>query len=156
MTKFLADSTLKKLMKWLRIMGYDTVVHEGTADRVLLDRGAREDRIVLSRKKELAGRQFRGTLLIVVSDRVNQQIDEIIQRLRLVPRRESFFTRCLACNDLLEPVCRDDVKDRVPPYVFKTQHVFVKCPRCGSIFWPGTHRERMTAILNRHNPTDRP
>ncbi|OPL15825.1 MAG: hypothetical protein AVO39_06960 [delta proteobacterium MLS_D] len=156
MTKFLADSTVGKLVKWLRIMGYDTVVHTGAADRVLLDRGVREDRVVLSRKKELAGRQFRGILLVIDSDRVSEQIDEIIQRLRLTPRQEDFFTRCLSCNDLLGPVCRENVKDRVPPYVFKTQHVFVQCSRCGSIFWPGTHQERMTAILNRHNPTDRP
>jgi len=41
------------------------------------------------------------------------------------------------------------VKDRVPPYVFKTQQQYMECPRCHRIYWRGTHWTAMTDRLKR-------
>ncbi|MDD5474963.1 MAG: Mut7-C RNAse domain-containing protein [Syntrophales bacterium] len=153
---FLVDSTLKKLARWLLIMGYDTICHEGSIDRELLNRGAREKRIVLSRKKELAERNYRGRLLVVRADGRDEQIEEVIEALHLKPRWEEVLTRCLSCNEPLEKISQSDVTQRVPPYVAKTQITFFTCTRCGSVFWPGTHRERIVEYLRRRNLMDRP
>lgn len=137
-------------------MGYDTACHEAPADRSFLERGAREGRIVLSRKKDLARRQFRGTLHIVSADRVGEQLEEIAAAFGLKPRRSTLLTRCLACNELLQPAEKDSLSGRVPPYVLDTTVGFACCPRCGSIVWPGTHHDRMMATLERRNLLDRP
>ena len=140
----------------IRDRGYDTVCHEGSLDRSLLNRGTHDDRIVLSRKRDLSQRQYRGRLLIVKADKPGEQIDELVKALCLQPRRDRAFTRCLSCNDLLEPADRSTLASTVPPYVLQTQSTFVRCPRCGSVFWAGTHRDGMSAFLKKHNLMDRP
>ncbi|MEK7805847.1 MAG: Mut7-C RNAse domain-containing protein, partial [Planctomycetota bacterium] len=57
------------------------------------------------------------------------------------------FTRCLVCNGLLEPVAKEKIKDKVPPYVYSTQDEFDICPQCGRIYWSGTHRVKMLGML---------
>ena len=47
---------------------------------------------------------------------------------------------------------KDEVKERVPPYVFKTQNQYVECPLCHRIYWRGTHWAAMTRRLNQLCP----
>lgn len=148
---FLVDSTLIKLARWLRVLGYDTACHDGPLDRSLLNRGAGENRIVLSRKRDLAQRQYRGRMYVLKADRPHEQVGEIVEALNLRPRGDRVFTRCLSCNDLLEPADPATLAGIVPPYVLKTQRSFVRCPRCGSLFWAGTHRDGMMQFLRKHN-----
>jgi len=57
--------------------------------------------------------------------------------------------RCLECNRRLESVDKKEVHDRLPPHVRKTQNIFGRCPRCGRVYWPGTHYARAVArVLN--------
>jgi uncharacterized protein with PIN domain len=57
------------------------------------------------------------------------------------------LSRCLRCNELLAPIDRSDVRNRVPPYVYETQPGFRTCGRCGRIYWRGTHRENAVAEI---------
>ncbi|MDD5712858.1 MAG: Mut7-C RNAse domain-containing protein [Smithellaceae bacterium] len=142
--KFLVDSTLGRLPKWLRILGYDAVYQETGTDEEFLTRAAREGRLALTRKKNLA----EPGAMIVVHDRAGEQIGEVITRLGLVPRRELFFSRCLVCNEPLQRIEKKDVATAVPPYVWENVEEFLKCPHCGRVFWPGTHKERAIDYLN--------
>lgn len=137
--KFLADRNLGKLVKWLRILGYDTVYERGNIDRAFLDRGFREGRSVLTRRKDMARRNFRGRLFVVSSDDLPGQLKEVIDAFGLTPDESSYFTRCLLCNEVLLDVSREEAKPFVPPYVYETQKRFVKCPSCGRFYWAGTH-----------------
>jgi uncharacterized protein with PIN domain len=64
--------------------------------------------------------------------------------------------RCSLCNEELQPVGKDQVRDRVPPYVFATQSSFACCPRCGRLYWPATHVERMREELKLFGDPHRP
>ena len=57
------------------------------------------------------------------------------------------FTLCLECNQPLVERSREEVKDRVPPYVYKTQNQYMECPACHRIYWRGTHWETMVKKL---------
>ncbi|MBI4257155.1 hypothetical protein HY626_03830, partial [Candidatus Uhrbacteria bacterium] len=57
------------------------------------------------------------------------------------------FSRCVECNALLEPMAKEAVKERVPPYVFSTQERFSCCPQCRRLYWPATHQQRMAEEL---------
>jgi len=59
------------------------------------------------------------------------------------------FAICLECNQPLVARTREQVKDLVPPYVFKTQSQFMECPACYRIYWQGTHWAAMTKKLER-------
>ena len=147
----MTDRNLGKLTKWLRTLGYDTACHTGNIDRNFLRRGAKEGRIVLTRRRDMAGRSFLGRMFIVCSDRVSDQLSEVIEECSLKPDPEKFLTICLACNENLEDIPKMDVESRVPPYVFQTQENFRICPQCEKIFWPGTHKDNVLLYIRRHN-----
>jgi hypothetical protein len=44
---------------------------------------------------------------------------------------------------VLEPIAKEKVEDKVPPYVFATQEKFSICGTCRRIYWPATHHQRM-------------
>ncbi len=147
--KFLADSSLGRLSKWLRILGYDTAYYRGGADRSFLRKAEKEGRAVLTRRKDVLKRNHSGVVVFVEHDHVEDQIGEILGKLSLVPQPEIFFTICLECNTPLKEVTRDEVRSRIPDYVYQTQQEFRRCPACGRIYWPGTHRDRAMNVLKK-------
>jgi uncharacterized protein with PIN domain len=147
--KFLADSSLGRLSKWLRILGYDTVYWRGEAERPFLRIAEREGRAVLTRRRDVLARQHPGIVLFVEHDRVEDQIVEVMTRLDLSLRPKSFFTICLECNIVLDEVTHDEVRQEIPDYVYRTQREFRRCPGCGRVYWPGTHRERGMKMLEK-------
>jgi uncharacterized protein with PIN domain len=55
----------------------------------------------------------------------------------------------MECNTLLEKRTMDEVQNRVPPYVFKTQEEYMECPACNRIYWKGTHWQAMIEKLQK-------
>ncbi|MEN6376100.1 MAG: Mut7-C RNAse domain-containing protein [Smithella sp.] len=145
--KYLADGTLSKLAKWLRLVGYDTIVYSYEAGRNLLNLAASEKRIVLTRRRDMLKRQFSGQLYFVKGTDVGSQLQEVIAEYSLILQKEKMFSICLKCNERLEPVEKEEVYNLVPPYVFANCHAFHKCPRCRRIFWEGTHRRNSLQFL---------
>ncbi|MFC2122390.1 Mut7-C RNAse domain-containing protein [Bacteroidota bacterium] len=50
-------------------------------------------------------------------------------------------------NQALIEITREEIKDRVPSYVFQTQDQYMECPQCHRLYWQGTHRQAMTHKL---------
>ncbi len=144
--RFLADSMLGQLAKWLRLLGHDTVYLTHYEDGELVRRARAEDRVVLTRDRVLS---LRGGLesLLVSSDDPADQLEEVVERLELGEDRHE--PRCPACNHSLEQVARSSIRDRVPPYVFAKHKRFRQCPECGRIYWRGTHWNRIQGRLER-------
>jgi uncharacterized protein with PIN domain len=149
--KFLCDRNLGKLTKWLRVLGYDTVTYTGDIDRRFLKEGVRQGRVVLTRRRDMAKRNYTGRMYIVCSDTVPHQLHEVLDKFFLDVNPEQFLTLCIACNERLAEIRKADVKDRVPPYVFQTQDTFRICPKCNKIFWAGTHKDNVCRFLKQHN-----
>lgn len=147
---FIADSNLGKLAKWLRVLGYDTTVHRGNIDRSFLKEAQKGGRVALTRKKDMAQRQFSGRLIVIRQDRVENQLAEVIDNLSLISKPNQTLTLCLMCNEQLKVVSREEISGMVPDYVFGRHTKFQLCPRCGGIFWPGTHKENMDRFLRTH------
>ena len=147
--QFIADRSLGRLSRWLRMLGFDTAYWRGEEDRSFLRAAEREGRAALTRRRDVLARQHPGIVLFVESDRVEDQIAEVLRKLNVKPDPEAFFTICLECNISLGPVDREDVRERIPEYVYRTQREFRLCAGCGRVYWPGTHRERAMAMLER-------
>jgi uncharacterized protein with PIN domain len=143
--KLLCDHMLGSLARWLRFMGYDTAYPDPAApDRVLIDRARSEDRIVLTRDKELA-RRIPGAIQIR-SDDMEEQIREVARVLPL--RLIDPLSRCSLCNDLLVPASPGEVKGLVPEGVQRRHASFWRCPGCRRVYWQGSHWDKMVARLN--------
>ena len=143
--KFLADSMLGRLAKWLRIMGYDTHYQ---SYYTMEDFGplVRDERTLLSRHAKTTD-QYPGSLMLR-SDHVKGQLHEIRTGFQLEPDRLQWFTRCLLCNVPLKKTQVEDLRLNVPDYVLYEKLTQIRfCPSCGRHFWPGSHRERMIRQL---------
>jgi len=125
-------------------MGYDTAYPEPGTDRALIERVRLEDRILLTRDKELAGR-VSGAVQIR-SDDLEEQIREVAKVLPL--RLIDPLSRCSLCNAVLVPASVEQVKEVVPDGVRARHQSFWRCPSCRRVYWQGSHWDKMTERLN--------
>ena len=150
--KFIVDSNVGKLAKWLRMMGYDAVFFNGSDDSHLVAKALAEDRIILTRDTQIMKRGVitsgRLKAILINDDEPESQIRQVIDTLNLDCHFRP-FTLCLECNQPLEERRKDQVENRVPPYVFKTQDQYMECPACRRIYWRGTHWQAMTKKLSK-------
>ena len=146
--KFIITGELGKLAKWLRILGYDSVYYDKKDIAGLIIQALRDKRILLTRSSVLT--KYTGVQVMVVeSDHVENQVEQITRGFGLPLDEKFFFRRCIECNTLLEDIAKNEVKDKVPEYVFETQDSFKRCPRCEKIFWKGTHWDMVKKWLKK-------
>jgi len=150
--KFIVDHNVGKLAKWLRMMGYDSLFFDGSDDSHMVARALAEGRVILTRDTEIMKRRVitSGQLktVLINSDNPERQKKQLMDNLDL-NRQFRPFTLCLECNQPLLERSREEVKDLVPPYVYKTQRQYMECPACHRIYWRGTHWEAMTRRLKK-------
>ena len=147
---FVVDSNVGKLARWLRMMGYDAEFYNDIEDSVLVEIALREGKVLLTRDTQIVNRRLvtNGRLKAVLTrdDDPKEQLRQVIRELNL-DCQVGQFTRCLECNQVLVERSKEEVKDLVPPYVFRTQESYRQCPSCLRLYWQGTHWERMRKAL---------
>jgi hypothetical protein len=148
--KFIVDQNVGRLVKWLRIMGYDTIFFNGSNDSLMIATALAEGRVILTRDTQIMRRRVvtKGLLkaILIQSEYPQEQIRQVIETLNLDCLSRP-FTLCLECNQPLVERSKEQVKDLVPPHVFKTQKQYMECPSCHRIYWRGTHWQAMTKRL---------
>jgi uncharacterized protein with PIN domain len=148
MARFLCDAMLGSLARWLRFFGYDAeYMDPSTDDRQLAERARAEDRWLLTRDRDLAAIGPRTMLLR--SEAVEDQLVEVFGRLGVRPWIGLDHARCAECNGELEPADAGTVARDVPPYVLRTADHFSRCRGCGRVYWPGSHGNRIIAMMGR-------
>jgi uncharacterized protein with PIN domain len=146
----MADNMLGTLSKWLRVAGADSEYADGMDDDDLVE-VALSGRTVLTRDRLLAQR-CGDQGLYVPSDDLEEQL---LQVLRAIPSllEGDPLSRCLVCNVRVEAVTPKDVEGRVPQGVSDRHDAFWSCPRCGRVYWAGTHvddmLERIAVLRNK-------
>ena len=146
---FLADAHLGGLARFLRMLGFDTA-HENAFPDDEIRRIAREERrVVLTRDRELLKCADIALGAYVRELKAEAQLQEVATRFSLAARSRP-FTLCLHCNVPLQPISREEAAHQVPGRVAELHRSFTRCPKCGRIFWPGSHFERMNAALRRY------
>ncbi|MFH0847117.1 MAG: Mut7-C RNAse domain-containing protein [Chloroflexota bacterium] len=148
--KFIADINVGKLARWLRIMGYDTLLFRDGDDSAMVELAAMEDRVILTRDTRIIQRRVvasgRVKMVLIQDDELAIQLKQVASKLNLTSVFKPFVL-CLECNEPLVGRKREEIKDRVPPYVYKIQDEFMECPNCHRIYWKGTHWQAMTERL---------
>ena len=147
--RFIADTNVGRLAKWLRILGYDVTFDPHLDDPALVRLALEEGRILLTRDTQLMRRRIvasgRLRAILIGDDHVKAQVRQVVESLDLGP--SPAFSRCLECNEPLIPKLKEEVAHLVPPYVYETQSQFMLCPACRRIYWRGTHWQRMSREL---------
>ena len=86
--------------------------------------------------------------IFIRDDHFRGQLKQVVEACGLDPFA-GLLTRCVECNEPLQPIAKEQVEDTVPPYVFENQDVFSACPGCRRVFWPATHQQLMVEELER-------
>ena len=148
--KFIADSMLGKLARWLRFLGYDTLYHPYYEDQAIIDQASTENRIVLTKDRELVKALTSKDIrtLLIEANRYEEQLKQIARKLD-IRRTPSPFTRCSVCNGSLESLGREKARELVPPYVYEIQQKFFICPNCKRVYWAGSHQDSINLTLKK-------
>lgn len=146
--RFIADAHLGQLAKNLRMLGFDVLYRNDYSDAEVARIASGEDRIVLTRDRDLLIRKeiVRGCFLHAVSE--EEQLQEVIARFKLAPSVRA-FSRCLTCNGPLREVEKSEVGHRVPPHSRNIYDRFSECEDCEQVYWEGSHVTRMRARMDR-------
>ena len=143
--KFVVDNNVGRLAKWLRVIGYDTLYIPQVDDTELLRVAKEQGRTVLTRDRYIMERRAVTTgqvkAVLVRSDDFREQMQQVTETLGLDFHHG--FSLCIECNVELEGISKESVRDRVPPFVFRTQDQFLVCPACRKVYWQGTHWRNM-------------
>ncbi len=147
--RFLCDQMLGSLAKWLRILGHDAAYAregEGDDDR-LLERAADEERVLLTRDKELAYRAD-GAVLIE-STSLERQLRCVFDACDVEVSVDAMLNRCTVCNVPVVAVDKAEVCGDVPEHAYEMHERFWRCPSCGRVYWKGTHWDNMCGFIER-------
>ena len=150
--KFIVDSNVGRLARWLRIAGFDTLFINDLDDNRLVRLALSEERVLLTKDTQILKRRVAATgrlkVILIESEEVKAQLRQVVKALNLGDKIKP-FTLCLECNKPLVLSGKEDVKELVPPYISQTQTQYMQCPACHRVYWRGTHWQRMSRELER-------
>jgi hypothetical protein len=150
--KFIVDSNVGRLARWLRIVGFDTMFINDLDDNRLVRLALSEGRVLLTKDTQILKRRVATTgrlkVILIESEEVKAQLRQVVKALNLGDKIKP-FTLCLECNQPLVLSEKEDVKELVPPYIFQAQTQYMQCPACQRVYWRGTHWQRMSRELER-------
>lgn len=142
--RFILDVHLGTLARRLRLVGVDAAYANDADDEVLIERANVGQRVLLTQDRGLLRRRSLGMGAYVRSARPDDQLIDVLSRFAppLAP-----WTRCPACNSLLNPAPKAEVEPRLEPGTRRTYQVFAECGSCGRVYWRGAHAAHLQAIV---------
>lgn len=144
--RFVLDGHLGTLARYLRLLGLDTAYAPNVSDRQLIRTSTTEKRILLTRDVGLLKNRAVSHGHFVRSDDPRQQVLDVVARFQLSGRLKP-YSRCLACNGVLEPVAKGAIAHRLPPLTRRYIATFFTCPGCGKDYWRGAHAKELDRIV---------
>lgn len=139
---------LQKLAILLRILGFDVLYFQNEDYISVINLTKREYRILLSRVKFLRKLPW---IFYLYKDDLDGQLEQIIKELKLKINKESLFSRCSNCNNILQKVKEEEVTGEIPIDVRGRGYWFKRCLNCRKIFWNGKHMLTLKEKLKKLN-----
>ncbi len=149
--KFLTDSMLGRLTRWLRLSGYDVFYSRELGDEGIMDRAVEEGRVVLTRDKKLkAEADDRGVECVLLSSNdLVGQLRQLTEEVSIDVKSTPEYARCPLCNSIVERVDKSEVVRKVPKTVLSEVQEFWACTSCDKIYWHGGHWKKIKEISER-------
>lgn len=145
--KFLVDFMLGRLCRWLVLLGEDAKYYKSGDEGGIIYRSLKEKRIILTRNRKLSRRKALD-IYLVQSEEFKEQLVEVLNKFDVTKDDKKIFSRCIECNQRLQTIPKERVKEKVPEYVHKTVEVFSVCDTCQKIYWKGTHSDLIKRVLS--------
>jgi len=144
--KFIADVHLGSLARYLRMLGFDVYYENDYSDEQIVEISLNEKRTILTKDRGLLKNSKITHGYWIRNEGAEKQVKEVIKRFDLKNNIREFL-RCLECNNILVPVEKDKIEERIPPKVKDWHNEFWYCSHCDKIYWKGTHFEKMAGLI---------
>ena len=147
--KFLADSMLGSLARWLRMLGHDVVYSVEFEDAELLELAKREERVLLTRDLELYKRAIAKGLdaYYVEGETEPDRLAEVAKRYSIALEIYMDKSHCPICNTKLAAAPKEHLQDELEKNTYTHYDKFWKCPGCEQIYWQGAHWKQIQQTL---------
>lgn len=146
-TKFILDVHLGKLAKYLRMFGFDTIYRNDYDDNRIIQISLAEHRIILTRDIGLLKVKTISHGYWIRSQKPKEQLTEVLKHFDLY-RAIDPLNRCIKCNGQLKVEEKEKILQQLEPLTSKYFNEFFRCTNCGSIFWEGSHFDRINSFIN--------
>ncbi|MFQ5584946.1 MAG: Mut7-C RNAse domain-containing protein [Calditrichia bacterium] len=145
--QFIVDGMLRGLLRWLRILGFDTreLPHLNQSEKIA---GELTEKYFLTGSPRHYEAWPHQRKLLIKLEPTGEQLNYLDIQLGIYTRMK-LFSRCSLCNSELELTPKENVLERLPPGVAKHFNRFHLCPSCGKVYWEGGHVVRMIDKLRR-------
>jgi uncharacterized protein len=143
--QFLLDVHLGTLARRLRLVGVDAAYSSDADDDELIERANATRRVLLTQDRGLLRRRSLWRGAYVRGARPDEQFADVLTR--FAPQLDP-WTRCSACNGLLEPAPKAEVAASLKPGTRRTYESFARCQDCGRVYWRGAHGRRLQATVD--------
>jgi uncharacterized protein with PIN domain len=144
--RFVLDTHLGRLARYLRLLGFDCLYQNDFQDDDLARISSEQQRILLTRDRRLLHRKVitRG-YFIRATDPLHQTV-EVLRRFDLSAHIRP-LCRCVRCNGSLEEVGKHRIINRLEPKTRRYYEEFRICTDCRQIYWRGSHFDKMTRLI---------
>ena len=131
--KFILDVHLGRLVKYLRMAGFDCLYEPSFNDAEIINISVRQKRIILTRDKGILknGKVTHG--MFIRSTIPKEQFREVISRLQLERFIKPFY-RCTACNETIHKVEKEKIYSQLLPLTREYFSEFYQCSGCKKIY----------------------
>jgi len=148
--KFLADSMLGKLTRWLRMLGQDVLYYTELSDSELLEVAKKENRVLLTKDLELYKRAItRGIdAFYIEGETESDRLAELAPRYDLTLAVDMEKSHCPVCNTKLKVTPKEQLANELEKNTLTYYDKFWKCPNCGQVYWQGAHWKQITNTIN--------
>jgi len=147
--KFIADSMLGKLARWLRMLGHDVTYTIQLNDNDLLELAKKENRVLLTKDLELYKRANAKNLdaLYLEGKSESERLAEVAKRYSLTLEIDMEKSHCPVCNTKLKATPKEQLSGEIEKNTFTYYDKFWKCPNCGQVYWQGAHWNQISKTL---------
>jgi len=149
---FLIDAMLGNIARKLQLLGYDSEYHSDIDDLKLIEKAKNEQRIVISKDRDLIARAKKQSIMSVYVTKENEieQFFEILEKIPLELGTISGNTaRCTKCNSPTSKISKSKVSSKIPQKVLEFNEEFWKCDKCDQIYWEGTHIKKLQEFIEK-------
>jgi uncharacterized protein with PIN domain len=150
MVKFLADSMLGKLARWLRMLGHDVTYNVQLGDSELLEAAKNENRVLLTGDLELYQHAVVRSIdaYFVEGKSEAERLAELAKRYGLTLAIDMEKSHCPVCNTMLKATPKEQLSGELEKNTSTYYDKFWKCPNCGQVYWQGAHWKQISCTLS--------
>ena len=158
--RFLTDSMLGRLTRFLRIFGFDTIYAndlidyfemDPVSDEKLIEYANKNERIIITKDYALY-KSYKNKSVFLRGEGIYNYLHQLNKELEVNFKFNIKKARCSVCNSPLNEVAtKSSVKDLVLKDTYDNYNEFYQCSnlQCKKIYWQGSHIEDIEERLDK-------